>query len=131
MQNYDDRIVLDEELEVEYQQPSIVNEPTKFEATNYSNRNVATNNFFEIAFSKKYLALTLASLSILFTLFFKFLIVCGVTSSAFMGIWFFINASLSGTSLVLNILSYIKTRKVEFNVSTILMLISLLGLLLI
>lgn len=133
MQNYDDRIIYDDEedIEVKYEQKNEENEIRKFEAVNYSNKNIATNNFFQIIFSKKYLALTLASLSILLILFLKFLLVCGVTSKAFMGIWYFICASLSGTALILNILNYVKNKKVDFNVSTILTLISLLSLLII
>lgn len=130
MQNYDDKIIYDDDeaIEIKYEQKNQDNELKKFEAVNYSNRNIATNNFFQTIFSKKYLALTLASLSILLILFFKFLLVCGVTNRAFMGIWFFICASLTGTALVLNILNYVKNKRVDFNVSTILTLISLLSL---
>lgn len=129
---YDDRIIVDDEVEVKFEQKQQEeNEQRKYEAINYSNKNIATNNFFQTAFSKKFLALTLASLSIILTMFFKFLLICGVTSKAFMGIWFFICASLSVSALILNILFYIKNKKVDFNVSTILTLISLLGLILI
>ena len=131
MENYDDRIILDEEIEVEYNKKNEANEIRKYDVVNYSNQNVRTKNFFEIAFSKKYLAVTLVTMSLLLTLFLKFLLVCGVTSTGFLGIWFFICAGLTGTSLVLNILSYVKNKKVEFNVSTILTILSLVVLFLI
>lgn len=128
---YDDRIIVDDEVEVKFEQKQEENEQRKYEAINYSNKNITTNNFFQTAFSRKFLALTLASLSIILTMFFKFLLICGVTSKAFMGIWFFICASLGVSALILNILFYVKNKKVDFNVSTILTLISLLGLILI
>ena len=126
MENFDDRIVIDEEIEVKYEKKDEEKEMRKMEFLNYSNQNVRTINFFQIVFSKKYLAVTLVSLSLLLTLFLKFLIVCGVHSRAFIGIWYFICASLTGTSLVLNIIAYVKNKKVDFNVSTILTFLSLL-----
>lgn len=126
MENFDDRIIIDEEIEVKYEKKDEENEIRKIESLNYSNHNVRTNNFFEIIFSKKFLAVTLVSISLLLTLFLKFLIVCGVSSRAFIGIWFFICSGLTGTSLVLNIISYAKNRRIDFNVSTILTFLSLL-----
>jgi len=131
MENFDDRIIIDEEIEVQYDKKEQENETRKMETLNYSNKNVRTNNLFEIIFSKKYLAVTLVSISLLMTLFLKFLIVCGVTSRAFIGIWFFICGALTGASLVLNIISYAKNKKVDFNVSTILTVLSLITLFLI
>ena len=131
MENYDDRIVIDEEIEVEYNNTDRENENRKMEVMNYSNQNVRTNNLLEIIFSKKYLAVTLCAISLILTLFLKFLIVCGVTSRAFIGIWFFICSALTGTSLVLNIIYFAKNKKVDFNVSTILTILSLVTLFLI
>jgi len=131
MENFDDRIVLDEEIEVKYEKKDESNEIRKMETLNYSNQNIRTNNFFQIIFSRKYLAVTLVSLSLLLTLFLRFLIICGVTNRAFIGIWFFLCAALTGTSLILNIISYTKLKKIDFNVSTILTILSLLFLFLI
>lgn len=131
MENFDDRIIIDEEIEVKYDQKEHENEIRKMESLNYSNHNIRTNNFFEIIFSKKFLAVTLVTISLLLTLFLKFLLVCGVTNRAFMGICFFICAGLTGTSLVLNIISFAKNKKIDFNVSTILTLLSLIILFLI
>ena len=129
MTNYDDRIILDDDVEVEYQKND--NEERKSEAISYSNKNVNTNNFFSIAFSKKYIALTLSTISIIFALFMRFFMVCGVTSRAFFGILFFITASLCVTSLIINIINFAKNKKVELNVSSIITFLSLILLFLI
>jgi len=132
MENYNNNIIYDEDdVEVKFEEKQEIVEESKYETTTYRNKNIPTSNFFQTAFSKKYLVITLSSLSILLTLFFKFLLVCGVYNHAFLGVWFFLCAGLTGTALILNILYYVKTKKVEFNVSTILTLISLIGLLII
>lgn len=131
MDNYDDKIIIDDEVEVKFEQKPVDNEIRKAEVVNYSNSNVRTENVFQILFSKKYLALTLASLSILLVLFLKFLVICGVSSHAFLGIWFFICMGLSGAALILNLIYYAKNKKVDFNVSTIITILSLICLFLI
>ena len=131
MQNLDDRIILDEEVEVKYEEKPLVAAQQKEETVNYSNKNIYTTNIFGTLFSKKYIALTLSSLAIILTLFMKFIMVCGATSLAFYGIWFFLCAGCSATALILNIISYAKNKKVDFNVSTIITILSLLFLFLI
>ena len=128
MQNYDDRIIVDDEVEIKYEQKLEDNNERKEDVIAYSNKNIATQNVFQILFSKKYLALTLSTLSILCTLFLKFMFACGVTSNVFYGIWFFLCAGLAGTALVINVVSYAKNKKVEYNVSTIITLIALFAL---
>lgn len=130
MTSYDDRIILDDDVEVEYQKNNN-NEERKLDAVSYSNRNVSTNNFFGLAFSKKYLALTFATISIIMALFMRFLLLCGVTSRAFFGIWFFVCAGLCVTSLIMNIINFAKNKKVDLNVSSIITFLSLILLFLI
>lgn len=130
MTNYDDRIILDDDIEVEYQRND-QNEERKSEALSYSNKNVSTQSFFSLAFSKKYIALTLATISIILALFMKFLMCCGVTSRAFYGIWFFLTAGLCTASLLMNIINFAKNKKVDLNVSSIITFLSLLFLFLI
>lgn len=130
MDNFDDRIILDDEVEVKYEEAK-ANEERRTDIVTYSNRNLSRNNFFSLAFSKKFLALTFSSLSILMTLFMKFLMICGVSSLAFFGLWFFMCAGLTGAALVINVINYTKNKKVEFNVSTIITILSLIVLFLV
>lgn len=127
MGNYDDRIILDDEVEVEFQEgTNNVNNDVS-----YSNKNVSTSNFFSLAFSKKYLALTFATISVFMSVFLQFLLICGVTSRALLGIWFFLSASFCLASLTINIINFAKNKKIELNVSSIISFISLFLLFLI
>lgn len=132
MMNYNDRIILDDDVEIEYQERNnSSNNENVNTYTSYSNNNVNTNNFFSRIFSKKYLALTLATMSVFMTVFMEFLIICGVKSHAFLGIWFFISAGLCLAALTMNIINFAKNKKVDLNVSSIISFISLFLLFLI
>jgi len=123
----DNNFNLDDEVEVEYSQQNL-NEQHN---SSYSNRNVNTYNFFEKAFSKKFLALTFATISIILTLFTKFLAICGATSAVLYAILFFINATLCTISLVSNIIVFAKNKKIDLNVSSVITFVALLLLILI
>ncbi len=129
--NLDDKIIVDDEVEIKYDENANSNSTNQAQNYNYSNTNIRKSNFFSIAFSKRYVALTLATLSVLFSLFMKFLMCCGVISFAFYGIWFFISASFAGVSLVMNIVNYAKNKKVDFNVSSIICFLAIIILFLI
>ena len=120
--NYNDNFILDDDVEVEYSQRNS-QEPR---INNYSNQNVNTYNFFERAFSKKFLALTLATISIILSIFTKFLAICGVTSTVLFGIIFFLYATICIISLVSNNLNFAKIKKVELNVSSVITFVALL-----
>ena len=96
----------------------------------YSNANVRTSGVGAI-FQKKYIAILLSTLSIVMTLFMKFLIVCGATSKAFLGIWFFLCAGIAATSLILTVINSVKAKKLNFNVSSIITFLALIALFLI
>lgn len=121
--NYDDKFILDDNVEYEYSQQNLNEQRI---SNNYSNQNVNTYNFFERAFSKKFLALTLATISIILSIFTKFLAICGVTSTVLFGIIFFFNATICIISLVSNILNFAKIKKIELNVSSVITFVALL-----
>lgn len=134
--NLDDKIIIDDDVEVKYQQQTS-NEEKQNNNNNDNYRNVYTNNninkvnYFSLAFSKKYIALTFSTISILLVLFMKFIGLCGVRSLAFFGIWFLLSASLAGVALVLNIINFAKNKKIDFNVSSIISFLAILALLLV
>ena len=131
MENFDDnRIIYDDDIEVKFDENKKIEEE-KVEINSFSNKNVSTNSFFSVAFSKKFVSLTLSSCAIILTLFMKFLIICGAQSKAFLGLWFFICATLSTISLIFNLVHFAIVKKFEFNVSSIINIISLLFLFLI
>lgn len=120
--------LMDDEVEVKLN--STENEKRTKEVISYSNANIVHYNFFDVIFSKKFLSLTFSVLSLFFLLFMKFMVVCGVTSRAFHGIFFFISAGLALTSTVLNVVKFAKNKKIEFDVATILNLIVVVFLIL-
>lgn len=130
MENYDDKIIIDDEVEFKYEADKKPIQAERVDVTTYSNQNVRPYSFFGTIFSKKYIALTLATMSIILTLFMKFLVICGATSRAFYGIWFFLCGGLSVSALILNIINFAKNKKFEFNVSSILTILSIVFLML-
>ena len=127
--NLDDKIIIDDEVEIKYDEN--LNHQEQNQNTNYSNNNIQKLSTLNILFSKKYLALTTATISIVLTLFLKFLIVCGATSRVFFGIWFFLCAGFATVPLIMNVINFAKNKKVDLNVSSILTFLAILILFLI
>lgn len=127
MENYDDKMIVDDEVEFKYNDQNRQNqqEQERINVTTYSNQNVRQSSFFSVIFSKKFIALTISTLSIIMTFFLKFLRICGVYNAAFNAIWFFLCAGLSISALILNIVGFTKTKKFDFNVSSVLTILSL------
>ena len=123
----EDKIVIDDDVEIKYDQNLNQQEPS----IQYSNNNIQKSNTFNILFSKKYLALTTATISIILALFMKFLFFCGVSSPVFFGIWFFLCAGFATISLIINVVNFAKNKKIDLNVSSILTFLAILILFLI
>lgn len=123
--NLDDKIIIDDDVEIKYNENGNINQQTS-QNNNYSNKNIQKSNFFQMAFSKRYLALTLATISIIFSIFMRFLAYCGVYSRAFFGIWFFLTASFAGIAFIMNIINFAKNKKVDFNVSSIISFLAII-----
>lgn len=122
----EDKEILDEEIEVSIN--SNEKGSRSSEVISYSNANIVHYNFFDVVFSKKFLSLTFSIFALFFLMFMKFMAVCGVTSRAFHGIFFFISAGFALTSTILNVIKFAKNKKIEFDVATIFNLIVLVFL---
>lgn len=127
--NLDDKIIIDDDVEIKYDEN--INHQEQKQNFNYSNNNIQKSSTLSILFSKKYLALTTATISIVLALFMKFLAFCGVASHAFFGIWFFLCAGFATTSLIINVVNFAKNKKIDLNVSSILTFLAILILFLI
>ncbi|MGN1208603.1 MAG: hypothetical protein ACI4TI_03945 [Christensenellales bacterium] len=128
----EDKIIIDDDVEVKCKDANI-NQNSNYSAQQnvYTNSNIQKTNVLSLAFSKKYLALSLSTISILLALFMKFLTHCGVFSRVFYGIWFFLTASLAGTAFVLNIINFAKNKKIDFNVSSVISFLAIIILFLV
>lgn len=124
----DDRIILDDDVEVKLDEKIKTQELRKEESINYSNQNVNKYNFFDVIFSKKFMPLTFSIISIIFLTFMKFIAICGAHSAAFFAIFFFIGAGFSIAGLILNTIKYVKNKKIEFDVPTFINILSLIFL---
>lgn len=128
--NFDDKIIVDDDVEIKYNENANQNQQSQKINYSYTNNNIRKESFLRLAFSKRYIALTLSTISIVLSLFLRFIKYCGVTSYAFFAIWFFMSASLASTSLIFNVLNFAKNKKIDFNVSTIITLVSIFVLVL-
>ena len=128
--NFDDKIIVDDDVEVKYEVNANQNQNQNQQPQNnsYTNNNIRTESFLSLAFSKKYIALTLSTISIILTMFLRFIKYCSVTSLAFYAIWFFLSAGLVATSLIINVINFAKNKKLDFNVSSIITLVAILVL---
>lgn len=124
----EEKNVLDDDVEVSVK--SAEKETRTSDVISYSNANIVHYNFFDVIFSKKFLSITFSIIALFLTLFIKFMAICGVTSRAFHGIFFFIAAGFAFTGTIMNLVKFAKNKKIEFDVATIINIVTLVFLIL-